>query len=63
MTDTYTKVVLTIIAAALVISVLERSVPLATAQNASCGAKANPCYIASNSRASGMAFIAYVDER
>ena len=48
MVDRYTKVVLTVIAAALVGLVVQRAIPTASAQlGAGCGSSYDPCYIAS----------------
>jgi hypothetical protein len=44
MVDLYTKAVLTVIAAALVILVAENTVQRAGAQS-SCGSQSSPCYI------------------
>ena len=50
MIDRYTKIVLTVIAAALTaIAVRQALPPGALAQNGSCGALANPCYVATPS--------------
>ena len=46
MLDRYTKAVLTVIAAALVVLVLQNAFPGARAQSGStCGGARNPCYV------------------
>jgi hypothetical protein len=49
-TDRYTKIVLTIIAAALVGLVIQNVVPMARAQSEACGSAKNPCWVAAAPR-------------
>lgn len=46
MADRYTKIVLTVIAFALVALVAQQAVPRAGAQGLECGSIRNPCHIA-----------------
>jgi hypothetical protein len=45
MNDRYTKAVLTVIAAALVVLAVERVMPVASAQSSACGVSRDPCYV------------------
>jgi hypothetical protein len=45
MIDHYTKAVLTIIAAALVMLAVDRVIPKALAQSGACGSSENPCHV------------------
>ena len=45
MIDRYTKIVLTVTAAALVALALDRAIPRAIALNDGCGTYTSPCYI------------------
>lgn len=49
MIDTYTKAVLSVIAAALVVLAVETLLPGAKAQTATCGTDENPCVVTTNS--------------
>jgi hypothetical protein len=46
MTDRYTKIVLTVIAASLVTLAVQQALPRAHALGDACGAPQNPCYVA-----------------
>ena len=48
MVDTYTKIILTLIAGALVAMVTQNALKSAYADGPECGGKANPCWVASD---------------